>query len=105
MSNLSHIQLRDSEFVCPKCRSGNIYELSLCVIIHRVRQWSDAGIPEDYEPLEVDWESDMPYDLLLKKPRKAPVPIFECEECTAQFEHPKRAEGSEGKLSPIRPLS
>jgi|SRR5580658_8266948 hypothetical protein len=105
MTNLSHRQRGDSEFVCPKCRSGNIYELSLCVVIHRIRQWNDAGIPEDYESPEVDWESDMPYDLLLKSPRKAPVLTFECGECMAQFEHPKRAEGSEGKLPPTRPLS
>lgn|SRR5579872_4202909 len=98
MSNLSHRQRRDSEFVCPKCKSGNIYELSLCVVIHPVRRWNKDGTAEEYEAPEVDWESDMPYDALLGRNGKTPVLTFECGECMQQFEHPKPAEGFEGRV-------
>lgn len=97
MTNLSGSQRRDSEFVCPFCRSGNIYELSLCVVNHRVRNWNANGTPEEYEPPEVDWESDMPHDALLGFNREKTALTFECGNCLEQFEHPKRAEGEEGK--------
>ena len=91
--------------MCPNCRSGNIYELSLCVVIHRVRRWNKDGTPEEYEAPEVDWESDMPYDALDGFDREKTGPTFECAECETQFEHPKRAEGSEGIAPSIFPLT
>jgi len=98
MSNLSHRDSATSEFVCPKCGSPNIYELSLCVVIHYIRRWGADGIPEEYEDdPEVDWESDMPYDNLLGPNRKKMALTFECDNCTAQFEHPQRAAGLESK--------
>lgn len=103
MTNLSHRQRRDSEFVCPNCPSGNIYELSLCVVIHRVRRWAKDGIPEEYEAPEVDWESDMPYGSL-RGLNEEVAPTFECAECDRQFEHPERAEGSEGIAPPVLPF-
>jgi len=51
-------------FVCPKCGYGDIRELSLCVVIYRVTEWSDDGQPLAYDEGEVDRESDVPYDTL-----------------------------------------
>ena len=32
-------------FVCPKCGYGNINELSLCVVMHRVTEWDPLRAP------------------------------------------------------------
>jgi predicted RNA-binding Zn-ribbon protein involved in translation (DUF1610 family) len=77
-------------FVCPKCGSDGIYELALCVVIHRVRRWSRTGTPIEYEAPEVDWESDMPYDSLAGFSREKTGVTFECANCMEQFEHPAR---------------
>jgi hypothetical protein len=46
----------------------------------------------------------MPHDALFGFNRKKTDLTFECAECDAQFAHPKRAEGEEGKLPPMSPL-
>jgi hypothetical protein len=76
-------------FVCPKCASDQVNELSICVVTHPVIKWSDAGKPEDYEQGEVDWESDMPY-AALRGPEAQPSITFECGRCGEQFGTPKR---------------
>jgi predicted RNA-binding Zn-ribbon protein involved in translation (DUF1610 family) len=95
---------RGVKFVCPKCGSDRMYELALCVVIHRVRRWAKEGTPEEYEAPEVDWESDMPYGSL-RGLNEAVAPTFECAECDVQFEQPKRAEGSEGIAPSIFPFT
>ncbi len=81
-------------FLCPKCGSENICELTLCVIIHRVGRWGQDGMPEEYEASEVDWESDMPYDMLDGPQRTEHRPTFECTNCTAQFHIPNEPSAS-----------
>jgi predicted RNA-binding Zn-ribbon protein involved in translation (DUF1610 family) len=79
-------------FVCPKCGCADINELSLCVVMHRVSEWSDDGQPERYDEGEVDWESDMPYDFLGRPLDREPKITFECCRCGEQFERPKPAD-------------
>jgi len=76
-------------FVCPKCGSDHINELSICVVTHEVIKWSDSGEPEDYAQGEVDWESDMPYSCL-RGPRTKPVLTLECSYCGDRFHKAKR---------------
>jgi hypothetical protein len=77
-------------FVCPKCGYGNINELSLCVVMHRVSEWRDDGAPAEFDEPEVDWESDMPYDLLGGPSRREPKATYECCRCGEQFEKPNQ---------------
>ncbi len=77
------------QFVCPKCGSDNVKELSICVVAHRVTEWSASGKPEDYAQGEVDWESDMPYSCL-RGPETKPVLTLECGHCGEQFPKAKR---------------
>ena len=97
MTNLSHREAADSKFVCPDCGSGDIYELALCVVIHRVRRWGKRGTPLEYEDPEVDWESDMPYDSLFGPNRQKTGLTFECGNCEAHFEHPKATAEAESR--------
>jgi predicted RNA-binding Zn-ribbon protein involved in translation (DUF1610 family) len=90
MTSISAKQSRASRFVCPKCGSDGIYELALCVVIHRIRRWGKKGTPLEYESPEVDWESDMPYDSLAGFCRERTGATFECANCMEQFEHPAR---------------
>jgi ribosomal protein L37E len=80
-------------FVCPKCGYGNINELSLCVVMHRVTEWEPSGSPKEFGEPEVDWESEMPYDSL-GLPHRAPKVTLECCRCGEQFEKPKPAESA-----------
>src|SRR5262249_13510333 len=48
-----------TRYECPTCGSEKINELSLCVVLHRVMEWSIRGEPRDYGEPTVDWESDM----------------------------------------------
>ncbi|MFI5352607.1 MAG: hypothetical protein ACHQZS_06535 [Candidatus Binatales bacterium] len=77
-------------FICPKCGSDHIKELSICVVTHEVIKWSDSGEPEDYAQGEVDWESDMPYSAL-RGPEAQPSLTLECGHCGEQFEMPAPA--------------
>ncbi|MGC2493689.1 hypothetical protein [Candidatus Binatus sp.] len=79
-------------FVCPKCGCGDIIELSLCVVMYRVTEWSDDGQPLAYNEGKVDWESDMPYDSLVGPPERESKFTFECCRCCEQFEKPKPAD-------------
>ncbi len=60
----------------------------MCVVVHPVTAWSDAGEPLDFDDPEVDWDSDMPYltDLYLGH---RPPRTLECSQCCEQFEHPR----------------
>lgn len=78
-------------FVCPKCGYANINELSLCVVAHRVSEWSLDGQPLAYDEGKVDWESDMPYNVLGRPLDREPKPTYECCRCGEQFERPKPA--------------
>lgn len=78
-----------NRFVCPKCGSDEINELAICVVTHRVIEWSASGKPEDYAQAEVDWESDMPYSCL-RGPGTKPVLTLECGHCAEQFRKAKR---------------
>ena len=78
--------------MCPKCGYGSINELSLCVVMHRVIEWNDNGQPTTYDEGKVDWESDMPYDLLGGPPDRESKFTFECCRCGEQFEKPKPAD-------------
>ncbi len=75
-------------FVCPKCGEDEINELTVCVVSHPVKNWSDAGEPTRYGNPIVDWQSDYPYSVVSGDPKIT----FECANCMAQFEHPKRNE-------------
>jgi hypothetical protein len=79
-------------FVCPKCGCGDINELSLCVVLYRVTEWSDDGQPLAYDEGKVDWESDMPYDSLGAPLDHESKFTFECCRCLEQFEKPKPAD-------------
>ena len=79
-------------FVCPKCGYGNINELSLCVVMHRVTAWDASGSAEEFGEPEVDWESEMPYDCLQGPPDREPSATYECCRCGEQFEKPKPAD-------------
>ncbi len=79
-------------FVCPKCGYGNINELSLCVVMHRVTEWDPSGHPTELGEPEVDWESDMPYDSLVGPLDREPKPTFECCRCGEQFQNGKPAD-------------
>jgi hypothetical protein len=88
------VEAKLNAFLCPKCGSDDICELTLCVIIHRVGRWNQDGTPEEYEGSEVDWESDMPYDMLDGPQRTEHRPTFECTNCTAQFHIPNEPSAS-----------
>ena len=79
-----------STFVCPQCGQYDISELSVCVVSHPVKRWSDAGESTAYGTPTVDWQSDYPYSIVGGGNTKV---MFECGNCSAQFEHPKRADG------------
>ena len=79
-------------FVCPKCGCGDINELSLCVVMHRVTEWTDDGQPAAYDEGKVDWESDLPYDSLGAPLDRESKFTFECCRCLEQFEAPKPAD-------------
>jgi hypothetical protein len=79
-------------FVCPKCGYGEINELGLCVVMHRVTEWSADGQPLAYDEGKVDWESDMPYDSLGGPLDRESRFTFECCRCFEQFEKPKPAD-------------
>jgi hypothetical protein len=76
-------------FVCPKCASDEINELTVCVVSHPVKNWSDAGEPTSYGNPIIDWQSDYPYSIVGGGDSKI---TFECANCMAQFENPKRSE-------------
>jgi hypothetical protein len=88
------VEAKLSAFLCPKCGSGDICELTLCVVIHRIGRWNQDGTPEEYEISEVDWDSDMPYDILEGPQKTEHRPTFECTNCTAQFHIPKEPSAS-----------
>jgi hypothetical protein len=88
-------------FVCPFCGYGDIDELALCVVTHRVIAWSANGEAEDFGEPEVDWESDMPYDALRGSRGAALKSTFECRRCREQFKTPK-ASGESRDDSPLR---
>jgi len=79
------------QFVCPKCGSDHIKELSICVVAHRVIQWSASGEPEDYGQGEVYWESDRPYSCL-RGPGASPVLTLECGYCGERFHKARRVD-------------
>ena len=79
-------------FVCPKCGYAKINELSLCVVTHRVTEWDPSGKPMEFGEPEVDFESDMPYDMLVPPQDRELKPTFECCRCGEQFEEPKPAD-------------
>jgi hypothetical protein len=79
-------------FVCPKCGYGNINELSLCVVTHRVTEWEASGQPKEFGEPIVDFESDMPYEMLVPPVDRELKPTFECCRCGEQFEKPKPAD-------------
>jgi hypothetical protein len=78
-----------SRFVCPKCGEDEINELTVCVVSHPVKTWSEAGEPAGYGNPIVDWQSDYPYSIVGGGDSKIQ---FECGNCMAQFEEPKRGE-------------
>ena len=81
-----------SRFVCPKCGEDEINELTVCVVSHPVKTWSDAGEPTGYGNPIVDWQSDYPYSIVGGGDSKI---TFECGNCMAQFDEPKRSEEAE----------
>ncbi len=81
-----------SKFVCPKCGEDEINELTVCVVSHPVKKWSDAGEPTGYGHPIVDWQSDYPYSIVGGGNSKV---TFECANCMAHFEQPR--ESSEPK--------
>ena len=78
-----------SRFVCPKCGEDEINELTVCVVSHPVKNWSEAGEPAGYGNPIVDWQSHYPYSIVGGGDSKI---TLECRNCTAQFEHSKRGE-------------
>jgi predicted RNA-binding Zn-ribbon protein involved in translation (DUF1610 family) len=74
-------------FVCPKCGDDAINELTVCIVSHPVRSWSDDGEPVRYGPPIVDWQSSYPYSIVGGGGSKT---TFECANCMEQFEHPAR---------------
>jgi predicted RNA-binding Zn-ribbon protein involved in translation (DUF1610 family) len=89
-------------FVCPKCGSDHIKELSICVVTHEVIKWSDSGEPEDYAQGEVDWESDMPYAALRGPGARAGLTL-ECGHCGEQFRKAKRIDPRRATKIPRQP--
>lgn len=77
-------------FVCPQCGQDNINELGVYVVSHPVKRWSEDGESAVYGNPIVDWQSDYPYSIVGGGNAKV---MFECDNCSAQFEHPKRADG------------
>ena len=63
--------------MCPKCGYGNINELSLCVVMHRVTEWDPSGSSKEFGEPEIDWESEMPYDSLGGPLDREPTATFE----------------------------
>ena len=80
-------QENQSAFACPKCGTDEINELTVCVVSHPVKTWSTGGDPSSYGNPIVDWQSDYPYSVVGGGESKI---TFECSNCMAQFEHPKR---------------
>lgn len=87
--NIAEVEAKLSTFVCPKCGEGEINELTVCVVSHPVKKWSDIGDPTGYGNPIVDWQSDYPYSIVGGGDVKV---TFECGNCMEQFEHPKRGE-------------
>jgi hypothetical protein len=90
MTNISDSDSVRPEFMCPFCGGNEIAELAISVVLHNVSKWNSAGKPEEYEPAEVDWETDFPY-ALLNQPYRTPPVTFECRRCCEHFETPRRA--------------
>ncbi|HLI80845.1 MAG TPA: hypothetical protein VKV03_12735 [Candidatus Binataceae bacterium] len=82
----SEVEAKLSTFVCPKCGEDEINELNVCVVSHPVKQWNESGEPTSYGNPIVDWQSDYPYSVVSGDP----TITFECANCMAQFERPKR---------------
>jgi hypothetical protein len=101
MTSTSARPIKRPLFVCPFCGYGDIDELALCVVTHRVTAWSASGEAEEFGEPEVDWESDMPYDALRGSRGTALKSTFECRRCREQFERPK-ASGESRSDSPLR---
>jgi hypothetical protein len=76
-------------FVRSNSGEGEINELAVFIISHPVKNWSPAGEPTSYGNPIVDWQSDYPYSIVGGGDSKI---TFECSNCMAQFEHPKRSE-------------
>jgi predicted RNA-binding Zn-ribbon protein involved in translation (DUF1610 family) len=91
-------------FVCPKCGSDHIKELSICVVTHEVIKWNDSGQPEDYAQGEVDWESDMPY-AALRGPEARTGLTLECSRCGEQFRKAKRIDTGRASKTSRQPSS
>jgi len=87
--DINEVEAKLNGFVCPKCGEGEINELSVCVASHPVKRWSETGEPTAYGNPIVDWQSDYPYSTVGGGEAKV---TFECANCMAQFEHPKRSE-------------
>lgn len=85
----AEVEVKLSTFVCPKCGEDEINELNVCVVSHPVRKWNDVGEPTAYGNPIVDWQSDYPYNIVGGGDSKV---TFECANCMAQFEQPKRRE-------------
>lgn len=83
-----------STFVCSKCGEDEINELTVCVISHPVKKWSDAGEPTAYGNPIVDWQSDYPYGIVGGVNSKV---TFECANCMAQFEQPRESSEAESR--------
>ncbi|MGC2445298.1 hypothetical protein [Candidatus Binatus sp.] len=82
-----------NDFVCPYCGDHEVAELSWCVVIHPVKQWTDDGVAADYREAEVDWESDLPYGALDKSLPEETL-VYECRACGKQFRKPSRADSA-----------
>lgn len=90
-------------FVCPNCGSDEIAELSVCVVSHPVKTWSESGEPQQYELAVVDWESDLPYSELFGT--KGSPTTFECRGCGAQFETPRHVNAPSDLQHKTAPMS
>jgi hypothetical protein len=78
-----------SVFICPKFASGEINELTVSVVSHPVKNWSEGGDPTSYGSPIVDWQSDYPYGIVGGGDSKV---TFECANCMTQFEQPTPSE-------------
>ena len=82
-------------FVCPECGCDEINELSMCVVVYPVKEWSYSGEPEAFDDPEVDWDSDMPYMTGYGPANERPPRTLECSQCCEQFEIPRIIDADE----------
>jgi hypothetical protein len=73
------------QYVCPACGSDDLAELSVYVVEHPVRAWTESGEPMDYDLAQVDWNSQLPYSEFFRSASKDSLTL-ECRFCRAQFE-------------------